>query len=76
MSNGRKSYAAPASNTGNGGMLGSGIFGMFGTTIHCDAESDSYYCMFMKFFNVFMVLGMICFVLFLVYNFMSSSNKR
>jgi hypothetical protein len=26
-----------ASSPGNGGIMGSGIFGMFGTTIRCDA---------------------------------------
>lgn len=24
----------------NGGIMGSGIFGMFGSTVHCDANSN------------------------------------
>lgn len=48
-----------AVGAGNGGMLGSGVFGMFGTMVQCDAESDSMYCKFMKMFNVLIVIMII-----------------
>lgn len=58
------SKIAPASS--NGGVLGSGVFGMFGTTIRCDATDNSYYCNFMKFFNVFMVILFFLFILYII----------
>jgi hypothetical protein len=72
---------APASS--NGGILGSGVFGMFGTTIRCDATDNSYYCNFMKFFNVFMVFLFFVFILYLIkvtffkkgFSFSSSSSR-
>jgi len=39
-------------------MLGSGIFGMFGTVIRCDSTDTSWYCWIMKVFNL-MILFMI-----------------
>lgn len=62
----------PVSN--NGGILGSGIFGMFGTTINCNAESNSYYCNFMKIFNILMILGIVVFVLYFLYNLLKSKK--
>jgi hypothetical protein len=32
----------------NGGMFGSGIFGMVGSTVHCKAEDNSMYCTLSK----------------------------
>lgn len=58
----------------NGGILGMGIFGMFGTMVNCDANSNTNYCNFMKFFNVLIVLGVILFVLYFLYNFLK--NKK
>jgi hypothetical protein len=57
-------------NTGsNGGILGSGIFGLFGTTIQCDATDNSLYCSFMKFVNILIAIVMICAILYLAYTF-------
>jgi len=61
---------------GNGGILGSGIFGMFGTTIKCDSTDNSYYCNFMKFFNVLVVFLFIIFLLYLVKQFVFGRGKR
>jgi hypothetical protein len=61
---------APASSGGgNGGIMGSGIFGMFGTMVNCDAESKSMYCSLMKAFNVMMVVGIVLYLLYFAYNF-------
>jgi hypothetical protein len=37
------------STSKNGGILGSGIFGMFGTTVQCNSNDTSMYCMLSKF---------------------------
>lgn len=50
------------------GILGSGIFGLFGSIVNCDAESDSIYCSIMKMFNVLMVIGIVCLFIYLIYN--------
>jgi hypothetical protein len=38
---------------GNGGIGGSGIFGLFGTTIH--SKDTSMYCNIMKLFNLILI---------------------
>ena len=63
-------------NTSNGGIMGSGVFGMFGTTIQCKAEDSSLYCSFMKFFNVMIVVLIIGMIVFAVYSVMSSKKRR
>jgi hypothetical protein len=40
-----------SNTTGNGGILGSGVFGMFGSTVNCKDADNSFYCNFVKFFN-------------------------
>jgi hypothetical protein len=60
----RGSNKSTGSNTtGNGGILGSGIFGMFGSTVNCKDSDNSYYCNFVKFFN-FIIMGLVLFVIF------------
>ncbi len=60
---------AGGANASNGGILGSGIFGHFGTIVNCNAEDDSLYCNFMKFINVlFMVIFLIA-VIYLAYSY-------
>jgi hypothetical protein len=65
-----------SASSGNGGVLGSGIFGMFGTTIKCDSTDNSYYCNFMKFFNVLVVVLFIVFLLYYVKMFVFDGGKR
>ena len=65
--------------SGNGGIMGSGIFGFFGTTIQCPASDTSYYCSFIKIFNVFMIVCFILFILYTAYNYIMPnyfSKKR
>ena len=57
------------SSSGAGGIMGSGVFGFFGTTIQCPASDTSFYCSFMKLFNLIMVLGLIIFILYTAYNY-------
>lgn len=55
------------SSSTNGGIGGSGIFGVMGTTIRCDSEDDSFYCNFMKFFNVIITLGVLAYFAYFLY---------
>ena len=60
--------AKGGSNTGmGGGVLGSGIFGVFGTTIRCDSKDDSTYCNIMKIFNLLIVFFVVIYILYIVY---------
>lgn len=61
----------------NGGVLGSGIFGVFGTTIQCASTDTSMYCSIMKLFNlliIFLVVGIIAYYGYLY--FFSSYSKK
>ena len=61
----------------NGGIMGSGIFGFFGTTIQCPASDTSLYCSFMKIFNVLIVFIIVFVILYFIYNmFLSPSKSR
>ena len=51
-----------------GGILGSGIFGFFGTTIRCDSKDDSTYCSIMKMFNMLIVFFVVVYILYIVYH--------
>ena len=62
--------AKGGSSTGmGGGVLGSGIFGVFGTTIRCDSKDDSTYCSIMKLFNLLIVFFVVIYILYILYNF-------
>jgi len=63
----------------NGGILGSGVFGLFGTTIKCESTDDSNYCNIMKMFNLLIVIAVVLFILYYAYLFMANtrlSNRR
>jgi hypothetical protein len=57
------------SSGSNGGIMGSGIFGVFGTTIKCDSKDDSMYCNIMKLFNILIVFFVVCFIIYFVYTY-------
>ena len=59
----------------NGGIMGSGIFGFFGTTIQCPASDTSFYCSFMKVFNVLIVFIIIFVILYTIYNLFLAPSK-
>ena len=70
MARGRSSRGRSSTDTGsNGGIFGSGIFGLFGTTIQCQATDTSLYCSFMKIVNILIAAVMICGILYLGYTF-------
>jgi len=49
----------------NGGIMSSGIFGMFGSTVHCDANSNSLYCSITKLVNLIMMFFFLAIVIYL-----------
>jgi hypothetical protein len=59
------------STSSNGGILGSGVFGLFGTTIKCDATNNSLFCNIMKLFNILIVLFIVGYILYFAYLFLS-----
>jgi hypothetical protein len=59
-----------------GGILGSGIFGFFGTTIRCDSNDDSMYCNIMKWFNLLIVFFVVLYILYILYNFFVAPSMR
>lgn len=59
-----------------GGILGSGIFGFFGTTIRCDSKDESMYCNIMKWFNLLIVFFVVLYILYILYNFFVAPSMR
>lgn len=62
---GKGGSAAPAIN--NGGIMGSGIFGMFGTTIQCKSDDTSAFCTLSKIVNVITMVIFLILILYLIY---------
>lgn len=54
-------------STSLGGIANSGIFGFFGTAIHCRSDDDTIYCNIMKFFNLFLVFLLFIYFLHIIY---------
>jgi hypothetical protein len=57
---------------GNGGIAGSGIFGIIGTTVHCKSEDNSIYCSIMKLLNMLIALVIFIVIIYYIYYFISS----
>lgn len=54
-------------DTNNGGILGSGIFGHFGSIVQCDANDDSMFCTLSKFVSTIMMLLFLAVLAYLIY---------
>jgi hypothetical protein len=65
-----------SSSASSGGIFNSGIFGFVGTTIQCESNDGSIYCNVMKFFNLFMVICIVSYVLYLLYYYLSQRRRR
>ena len=46
----------------NGGIGGSGVFGLIGTTVQCNSDDRGAYCTFAKFINILMWILIIGFL--------------
>jgi hypothetical protein len=65
--------------SGNGGVMGSGIFGMFGSTVHCDANNNSFYCSITKLVNLiimFFFLAMVFYLLYIAFNYFTKGKTN
>ena len=68
MAKGLRLGGAMASQATNGGIMGTGIHGMFGTTVVCNSTDTSTYCTMTKFLNeMFMFLTIAFFVFLAIY---------
>lgn len=68
--------ATTKSGSSSGGIMNSGIYGFFGTTIQCQANDGSMYCSIMKMFNLLMVFCVVAYILFFIYSYLSSKRRR
>jgi hypothetical protein len=72
----RSKKSTNANTMGNGGIAGSGIFGMLGTTIHCNSDDNSLYCNFMKFVNFILFAILLLFIAYIVYSVFIAKKRR
>jgi hypothetical protein len=61
-------------SSGNGGIMGSGVFGMFGSTVNCKAEDNSIYCSIIKIFNIMIILFIVCIFIYFLYSWYNSKK--
>jgi len=77
---GKMRNSSTGGGSNNGGILGSGIFGMFGSQVVCKGTDDTIYCNIMKMFNVLVVVIMVCLIIYFLYfvlkTFAFSSKTR
>ena len=63
----------------NGGINNTGVFGFIGTTIQCKAEDTSFYCTFMKYFQLLMMFIFIILIIYFIYvigkSYLGNKNK-
>ena len=52
---------------GGGGVMGSGVFGHFGSINQCPANNDSFFCKFSRIFSMIMMVFTLLFIVFIVY---------
>jgi hypothetical protein len=62
------------SNNGNGGIMGSGIFGHIGTGVVCKAEDGGFYCSLVKFVNVIIMLITLAAIAYFLYAFFNGKD--
>jgi hypothetical protein len=59
---------------GNGGIAGSGIFGLFGTTVQCSSTDTSMYCSLAKLINIMIMIFILGAILYFVWSFFSGNR--
>ena len=60
----------------NGGIIGSGVYGNFGSFVNCKSDDNSMYCNFVKFFNVLIMCIAIIAIIYIIYLFVSSNLSK
>jgi hypothetical protein len=69
---------ASGSAPNNGGIMGSGIFGMFGSTVQCKADDNSMFCTLSKFVNIIIMiffLATVMYLLYIAFNYFTKGKK-
>lgn len=59
----------------NGGIAGSGVFGLIGTTIRCDADDNSMYCNLMKLINAIIMILVLFYIGYIIYQLVMPMSK-
>ena len=54
-------------SSGGGGIMNSGIFGLFSTTVHCKSEDSTIYCSLAKIINMILMVFILLVIVFIVY---------
>ena len=52
-----------------GGIGGSGVHGLFGTVVKCEANDTSFYCSLTKFFNMLLMIMILLYIMYFVVSF-------
>ena len=63
------------SSLSNGGMFGTGVFGLFGSIVTCKAEDDSVYCQIIKMFNLLIILFIVVGIVVFVYSLVKGKSR-
>lgn len=63
-----------ANTSGNGGILGSGIFGMVGSVVQCKADDNSWFCSLSKLVSGLIMLFILFFIVYIVLHFLWNSS--
>lgn len=61
-------------NNSSGGIADSGIFGLIGTTVQCDADDKSWYCKIAKFINILIWILMFVAIIYVAKGFLFSKK--
>ena len=70
--------AAAGAGASAGGIMNTGIFGMFGTVVQCKSDDTSMFCTLSKIVNGLMMILFLFFMLYIIYmlfNYFLSSRK-
>jgi hypothetical protein len=62
----------------NGGIMNSGVYGHFGSTVHCKDSDNSFYCNMTKFLNMlvmFIIILLICYVIYMGFKYFFFKKK-
>ena len=62
-----KSIGRQQQQTQGNVIMGSGVFGNFGSIVKCEATDDSIFCTIMKLFNILLVIFILLYFIYLGY---------
>jgi len=76
---GLRNSGGAAAAGGAGGIMNSGIFGMFGTVVQCKADDTSMFCTLSKIVNGLIMILFLFLILYFIYmgiKFLLGGNKK